>query len=228
MGNDLQTVLLQYSAFPCIFRFFGLSSFDTVTTLMLSHLASFLPFFEVIPAFFCNFVEAEFLTTSNFFVCDDLGREWADHIGVTEEKVMFYLSKYKDSTFSATSFQDIVGQAQKNLGNLTAQDYQLASKRDFWNGIYPNSEIKRLRKGDDVDDFINQFKAAIKNPYLKREMYLVINFISKSELQENLNKLKSGITFGQKNETIQILWFISSLVSSCKEVNVDPYICCKP
>jgi len=175
-----------------------------------------------------NFVEGEFLTTSNFFVCDDLGREWADHIGVTEEKVMFYLSKYKDSTFSATSFQDIVGQAQKNLGNLTAQDYQLASKRDFWNGIYPSSEIKRLRKGDDVDDFINQFKAAIKNPYLKREMYLVINFISKSELQENLNKLKSGITFGQKNETIQILWFISSLVSSCKEVNVDPYICCKP
>lgn len=175
-----------------------------------------------------NFVEAEFLNTSNFFVCDDLGREWADHIGVTDGKIMFYLSKYKDSTFSATSFQDIVGQAQKNLGNLSAQDYQLDSKRDFWNGIYPNSKIKRLRKGDDIDDFINHFKGAIKNPYLKREMYLVINFISKSELQKNLNKLKSGISFGQKNETIQILWFISSLVSSCKEVNVDPYICCKP
>lgn len=57
MGNDLQTVLLLYSAFPCIFRFFGLSPLDTVTTLMLSHLASFLPFPEVIPAFFCNFVE---------------------------------------------------------------------------------------------------------------------------------------------------------------------------
>ena len=52
MGNDLQTVLLLYSAFPCIFRFFGLSPLDTVTTLMLSHLASFLPFPEVIPAFF--------------------------------------------------------------------------------------------------------------------------------------------------------------------------------
>lgn len=55
MGNDLQTVLLLYSAFPCIFRFFGLSPLDTVTTLMLSHLASFLPFPEVIPAFFSNF-----------------------------------------------------------------------------------------------------------------------------------------------------------------------------
>ena len=56
MGNDLQTVLLLYSAFPCIFRFFGLSSSDTVTTLVQSHLASFLPFSEVIPAFLRNFV----------------------------------------------------------------------------------------------------------------------------------------------------------------------------
>ena len=55
----MQTVLLLYSAFPCIFRFFGLSPLDTVTTLMLSHLASFLPFPEVIPAFFHRFVASE-------------------------------------------------------------------------------------------------------------------------------------------------------------------------
>ena len=48
-GNDLQTILLLKSALLCVFRFFGLSSFDTVTTLILSRLASFLPFFEVIP-----------------------------------------------------------------------------------------------------------------------------------------------------------------------------------
>lgn len=45
----MQTILLLKSAFLCVFRFFGLSSFDTVTTLILSRLASFLPFFEVIP-----------------------------------------------------------------------------------------------------------------------------------------------------------------------------------
>ena len=45
----MQTILLLKSAFLCVFRFFGLSSFDTVTTLTLSHLASFFPFFEVIP-----------------------------------------------------------------------------------------------------------------------------------------------------------------------------------
>jgi len=175
-----------------------------------------------------NFVEKQFLDSSEFFICDDLGREWADHIGVTEDRVTFYLSKYKDSSFSATAFQDIIGQAQKNLGNLTPQNYQLMSKRDFWNRSYPNSNISRLRKGDNIDNFIHQYQSTIKNPYLKRECYLVINFISKAELQNNLNQLKEGINFAQKNETIQILWFISSLVSSCKEVNIDAYICCKP
>lgn len=175
-----------------------------------------------------NFVEKKFLDSSEFFICDDLGREWADHIGITEDRVTFYLSKYKDSSFSATAFQDIIGQAQKNLGNLTPQNYQLMSKRDFWNRSYPNSNISRLRKGDNIDNFIHQYQSTIKNPYLKRECYLVINFISKAELQNNLNQLKGGVNFAQKNETIQILWFISSLVSSCKEVNIDAYICCKP
>ena len=52
----MQTILLLKSAFLCVSRFFGLSSFDTVTTLILSRLASFLPFFEVIPEILCNFV----------------------------------------------------------------------------------------------------------------------------------------------------------------------------
>lgn len=52
----MQTILLLKSAFLCVFRFFGLSSFDTVTTLILSRLASFHPFFEVIPEILSNIV----------------------------------------------------------------------------------------------------------------------------------------------------------------------------
>ena len=51
----MQTILLLKSAFLCVFRFFGLSSFDTVTTLILSRLASFHPFFEVIPEILQHF-----------------------------------------------------------------------------------------------------------------------------------------------------------------------------
>ena len=54
-GNDFASLLLK-SAFLCVVQFFGLSSFDAVTTLILSRLASFLPFFEVIPEIFYNFV----------------------------------------------------------------------------------------------------------------------------------------------------------------------------
>lgn len=53
----MQTILLLKSAFLCVSRFFGLSSFDTVTTLILSRLASFLPFFEVIPEILDIFVK---------------------------------------------------------------------------------------------------------------------------------------------------------------------------
>ena len=52
----MQTILLLKSAFLCVSRFFGLSSFDTVTTLILSRLASFLPFFEVIPEILGKFL----------------------------------------------------------------------------------------------------------------------------------------------------------------------------
>lgn len=48
MGNDLQTVLLLKSAFLYVFRFFRL-------VIILSCLASFLPFFEVIPEILCNY-----------------------------------------------------------------------------------------------------------------------------------------------------------------------------
>ena len=66
MGNDLQTVLLLYSAFPCIFRFFGLTSSDTVTTLVQSLLASFLPSLSVVPAFYNNFDKAILNLFPNF------------------------------------------------------------------------------------------------------------------------------------------------------------------
>lgn len=179
-----------------------------------------------------NFVEQNFIHEPQYLICDDLGREWADHIAIFDDKIIFYHSKFNMSQFSASSFQDIVGQAQKNLGNLSPQEFQLDVKRDFWNSQYKNdgitTNINRLRKGDNIDNAIAQFKSTIKNPHFKGEVHLVINFISKTILQGNLNNLKTGNNFSQKSETIQILWFISSLISSCKELNTDVYIYCKP
>jgi hypothetical protein len=179
-----------------------------------------------------GFVENEFKNECKYLICDDLNKEWADHIGISDDKIMFIHSKHKDAKYSASAFQDIVGQAQKNLGNMSPQDFQLESKLTFWEKKYSNdnvdSNISRLRKGSSVSNAITQFKQTIKNPNVNREVYLVLNFISKSGLDYKLNQLINGEIFQERNEIIQILWFISSLISSCQEIGVDVFICCKP
>ncbi len=179
-----------------------------------------------------GFVENEFLNDSQYFICDDLGREWADHIGLYDDSISFFHSKYKDSEFSASDFQDIVGQAQKNLGNLSPVDNQFQSKKELWDRNYvlkgTESKISRTRKGSSSEQAVDYFKELKTSLNITKRVYLVINFISKSELSDRLDKLKRDESFKERNEVIQILWFISSLISSCYEVGAESYIICKP
>lgn len=180
-----------------------------------------------------GFVEKFFMNDFDYFLCDDLIKEWADHIGVSENRIVFFHSKFNTSYASASAFQDIVGQAQKNLGNLIPQDFQLESKRNLWNATYNskdgiNTAISRVRKGASANDIIEQIKQTTKNPYLRKEVYLVLNFISKSDLESFLDDLLNGVAFTERNEAIQILWFISSLISSCQELNTEVTIYCRP
>lgn len=193
--------------------------------------------FTVVQTHFGNntlfgFVENTYTNDFEYVICDDLGREWADHICINEDKIALFHSKFNAAQFSASAFQDIVGQAQKNLGNVSPQDYQIDGKRNFWNSQYNNSgvatSINRLRKGDNIDNAITLYKSAKNSANFHGEVHLVINFISKATLETNLNHLKVGTVFPQRSETIQILWFISSLIASTQEVNTNVFIHCKP
>ena len=99
------------------------------------------------PSSVFSIVKDIFLQESEYLVCDDLGKEWADHISISENKIQFIHSKYKDVNYSASAFQDIVGQALKNLGNLMPQDFQLASKQVFWNSNYNNDGFRHKLEG---------------------------------------------------------------------------------
>lgn len=176
-----------------------------------------------------QFVEDEFQEEFDYFICDDIGREWADHIGINDNKISFFHSKSRNSVFSASDFQDVVGQAQKNFGNLTPTNGQLARKEEIWQTIYRgDTQIVKLRKGDNVSNAVVKWKETLQNPNLKREVNLVVDFISKRELEDRLIRLRNGESFQEKNEIIQILWFISSFISSSQELGVESYICCKP
>ncbi|MCT2406268.1 hypothetical protein NZD88_01705 [Chryseobacterium antibioticum] len=179
-----------------------------------------------------GFVENTFKANYEYFICDDLSKEWADHIGLNEDSIAFYHSKYKNSNFSASDFQDIIGQALKNLGNLSPSDDQWEIKERLWSNLYKNdfveTQISRIRTGQSSNQTISYFKTIKGYPNIKKQVHIVINFISKSALEDRLHKLKNGESFQERNEVIQILWFISSLISSCFEANTEVYIHCKP
>ncbi|MBF4515634.1 hypothetical protein IRZ71_04735 [Flavobacterium sp. ANB] len=180
-----------------------------------------------------DFVENNYSNDFDYFICDDLGREWADHIGLSDQSISFFHSKYNNSIMSASDLHEIIGQAQKNLGNLSPSDNQWPLKESFWAKNYISSKgiqtnIKRIRKGSNSADTIDYFKTLRSYANLKKRVYVVINFISKAELADRLEKLKDGEDFAERNEVIQILWFVSSLISSCFESGSEIYICCKP
>lgn len=174
-------------------------------------------------------VEHYAMSQYSFFICDDMGVEWADHIGISKDRVAFFVSKSKDSNCSASDFQDVVGQALKNAGYLAATSTQLNSKKNKWRGTWNNRPLQRLRKGaGTVDDAVALWSNAVNHPYFHREMNLVVDFLSYKDMKVYLNNLKNGIAFQRKNEAFQLLWLLSSLISNCKLLDVDVHVYCKP
>lgn len=177
------------------------------------------------------FVEDEFMREYDEFICDDLGKEWADHIGIADGRISFFLSKYHDSVFSATSFQDVVGQALKNIGNMKPDVAVLEGRHNDWDKTYnaehTHTQIKRLRKGVSVRAAIDHWKKVMLSPNLRRDIYLVINFIAKDHLEDNLRRLQAGEQYGERKQTVQILWLVSSLISQCHEQGIGIHIICK-
>lgn len=66
-GNDLATVLLQYSAFLCVTSFFPLAPVGFINAFILSHSAHFHAFHAAIPEIFCIFISSKRLL--NYILC---------------------------------------------------------------------------------------------------------------------------------------------------------------
>lgn len=180
------------------------------------------------------YVDTHVTNNAQFSFLDDLGDEWADFIQLKDNAISFIHAKHGTSQMSATDFQDVVGQALKNIGNFSPTFDRLdGHKRQGWERSYISKEgvatqINRLRKGGNIDDAIRTYKSYLKNPNIKREVILAVDFISKNQLTANLRRLRNGERFGDRNTVIQILWIISGLINCCIENGIDIYIHCKP
>ena len=176
-----------------------------------------------------KYVESEFAEKYNYFICDDLGTEWADHIGISKGRVTFFVEKYKESQDSASDFQEVVGQALKNIGNLAPTKAHLESKKEKWCKKYGEANFLRYRsENGTVDDAINVWLENNSMPNCEREMCLVVNFLSCARFKKQLEELSNGGNVQRAEELRMRLWLLSSFVDTCRESGINPVIYCRP
>lgn len=173
-------------------------------------------------------VENTFMPQYTYFICDDYEDEWADHIGIAQDKVSFFVSKHKSSNDSASDFQDVVGQALKDLGNLSPSVRQLNGKAAGWAGLYLTSNMPRFRsRVGTVQDAITLWGNNVLSPNYEREMCLVVDFLPYATFSQQLTNIANNVPVSYEASLFQRLWLLSSFVNGCLECGVKPVIYCK-
>lgn len=175
-----------------------------------------------------------------YIFCDDLGTEYADFIACSENTIGFYVAKSSKSLFSASAFHDVVGQALKNLSYISNLENivldernnprKLTTKKEVWSRKYKNNKIEtkinRLRKpqsddiNTDVTNGIELVRKANSSGQTIKKVVLVVDFISKKQLEQEIDD-------NTNKELKQVLWILSSFISSCQELSLVPQILCK-
>ena len=171
---------------------------------------------------------------SSCLVCDDLGNEWADHIAINNDTISFIHSKSnndtKKTTLSASQFQEVVGQALKNIGYLNPTDAFLAAKKRSLDGAMytldrQRTSISKMRRGT-AQQFVDEIKKLRSSPNYTREVCLAVDFLSKQELLDAFDKLVAGQPLTQKNSVVQLIWLLNAFISTCKDADLHCKIYC--
>lgn len=173
-------------------------------------------------------VEKYIFNDADFLFCDDLGNEWADHIAIKNNSMSYIHSKCNDgnTTLSASKFQEVIGQAIKNIGNMNPDDKAIKKKMDGMDGKWNRTNINKCRIGVSKD-YERLYKNLRYNPNKVLEICLAVNYLSKSDLADAFDKIKNDQPFQQKNYVVQLAWLLSGFISTCKDANINCRIFCK-
>ena len=175
-----------------------------------------------------HIVEKYIFHNAQFLLCDDLGNEWADHIAISGTTISYIHSKCNDGllSLSASKFQEVIGQALKNVGNMNPDSNAIQKKKERMNGTWGQTAITKCRKGTPelYENLHNKLRC---NPNNVREICLAVNFLSKSELENAFNKIKNNQPLQQKYSIMQLAWLLSSFISTCKEADLNCRIFCR-
>lgn len=166
-------------------------------------------------------------------ICDDLGDEWADFIGIREDggvtHVSFYHAKHGDLSLGAGPFHVAVSQAIKNLANMSFPEERMAAKVLGWGNTYnaPGhaTQIPRTIRSN-VPDLLDAVTRARAAPEALRRATIVTSSLSKQAVEEAFVDIQNGQR--PSPSFIQLYWLLQSFFSACTEVGATGSIVCRP
>jgi hypothetical protein len=168
-------------------------------------------------------------------VCDDLGDEWADFIGLNTQSrppsINFYHGKCGKVTLSASAFHDAVGQAEKNLGRLDLSPGSLPAKYNSWapdyvSGTGVQTAIRRIVRGGDINQIASKIDEVRLAPDVAKRVYIVTSSLSKAQVADTFDNLANGAR--PSAHFVQLYWLLTAYFSACSEMGVVGFVACRP
>ncbi|WP_200939224.1 MULTISPECIES: DEAD/DEAH box helicase [unclassified Caulobacter] len=164
-------------------------------------------------------------------VCDDLGTEVADFIGVDEaggSRVVFIAAKWKAGVpgGGATGIYDVSAQALKDLAYLKADAQPLPGAARKWDGdwMHTGGRVPRRRVGPNSAAFRKLFQKVRGNPAAGREVWIVLGggILSRAAVVAGVNAPNP------RAHTLQLFHLLLSLYAGCQSIGVDLKVFCAP
>jgi len=177
-------------------------------------------------------IEAAIAEGDEVLVCDDLGDEWADFIGLNNTssppRITFYHAKHGNLSLGAGPFHISVSQAIKNLQRMSLPAEAMAAKIRGWKKNYVNGGVKtsipRVSRGNS-HELAREFERARSAPDVVRRVFIVTSSLSRGAVERALADIAAGRA--PDPYFVQLYWLLLSFFSACTEMNALGYIVCQ-
>lgn len=171
-------------------------------------------------------------TDDEVLVCDDLGDEWADFIGINgnhrPKTITFYHAKHRAPSLSASALHVVVSQAIKNLSRIGLASEDVAAKFGKWTDTYVNENsatlIPRIVRGNEVT-LRAKIAEVLESPDTIRRVFIVTSSLSKAQLVQSFSAIRGGQA--PKPHFVQLYQLLMSYFSACIEVGAYGSVICQ-
>ncbi|OYU45944.1 MAG: hypothetical protein CFE44_04855, partial [Burkholderiales bacterium PBB4] len=145
-------------------------------------------------------------------------------VGAKAQKAALKAMGSLKGSLSASSLQEVVGQAIKNLAFLRrdSSETEFTKEVDRWAETCELAEpakIPRVRRGSKKPG--DEVATILADPSVRHEVAIVVPAYSKKRLATEFGKIELGTA---DQECVQMFWLLSGFTQACLEVGVTPLI----